>query len=1794
MTSRNFTLAAYLALSSFAAGVGTVQADTQIDISQQPLITVSSQPPLNMLVMGKDHKIYYEAYNDASDLDGDGALDVGYKPATIDYYGYFNSHVCYTYESGNGGRFVPSSKTSDKTCSGKWSGDFLNYLATSRMDALRRVLYGGWRQVDTATDTTLQGAFFPQDAHSWGKEYQSTARDGYDISQYSPLGQPNDGTYHLFAVTTVTGNDASYPNYTAPLFRVMQNSPFRVWNWLSIEGPVAGNKCFTEGNTRVDCVPTSGGSEPYPGTPGSEAAFDTLEATYAITANLYGSGNLRAEFNGIDCDDSPSCNPYSGNQDQYLTVIDGTLTIPSGDRGTYTFAIDGDDAVDFEISGNSVFGRAEFLGDHAPCNCQSHTTAALSLGTSSGTRTYTIKFRHVENGGGALYKLYWKRPGQSTWEVVPFTNSTGTSRGLARNTQLSVYDLTPELPAGATRTDYNVRVQVCPDDTDLQDATCKKYGDHYKPTGILHDYGENQKMYFGLITGSQFDNLEGGVLRKNISNFADEINQETGQFLSGTGIANTLSGLRMIGGGYNNSVTNNLTGDTNWNWANGTGNCPSIGTRAINNGECRMWGNPIAEMMFEGMRYFAGSGSATSRFATGGADQGRTEETKMGLSQATWQDPYASDGGGYAVCSRPFETVISDINPSYDGDLPGSAFATIAADPNPKVAGFDAASQGDTIWGHEFGGTKTVFIGDVDGVTDGAPTAKQASSFGNIRGLAPEEPTKGGTYYSASVARYGAVNDLNEAEGMQRMGVYSIALASPLPRIEVPLSGGTITLLPFAKTVSGTFGESTTRKPTNTIVDFYVQEIANFPGQPLDVTVNEGRPKAIFRINYEDVEQGNDHDMDTIARYEVTAKADGTVDVQVVSEYAAGSAHQYMGYTLSGSDGKDGVYLEICDLKNDIGNPENSTDKSLCQASDTVYRFNTPPGRDPGYCDVNPAPADCAGLPPTSSVRNFAPGEGSSAIQLENPLWYAAKYGGFKDSNSDGLPDAGEWDSKVAGEPDNYFLVTNALGLRAQLDEAFQAILDSTRPSASVATSTGRFTPGSTLGFRVNYKAESWAGDVDAYPLLDDGTLEGIVYNADDGTFTVDTSKRVWSASEELAAPADRNIYIVEKSDSGYSALEFEEAELSDDSIDTLRGTLDDEIATGDLIAFLRGDSSKEQGASGCSDASPCPFRNRLFDEDPNYKFGDILNSSPVVVVKTSYGFAQLPDGVAGKDTYIGFVNGKSEHPVIYVGANDGMVHAINGEDNADYGDGGEELFAFIPNAVLGNLNELSRPSYLHRFYVDGTPITGDAYVTGAAGTLGWRTLLLGSAGVGARTVYALDVSDPEAAADQIFLWEFNSSDDADMGYLSGQPAMGLVGTPASSQWVAAFGNGMNSARGRAILFIRDLGTGASVAKIEVPETETVDLDKPNGLATPVIVDGDGDGVADTIYAGDYQGNMWKFENVGGTWSVGLGGQPLFTAVDGNGHPQSITSGAYTVANPIGGTMVIFGTGRYFNTDDADPEHAETAPGETDATPLVDTIYGVWDRSITGVTCNDDAYYALDVLSCGTVPALARGDGAILQRQEITGYNGAGHGFGVDDEGNVTYPTCPEGYRCSTRNPVDYQVDGFEDGKLGWYLDLAFNEDATSPDTLRAERVLVQPTIILGTLLASTFRPIGSTCLPGGFNALMELDPLSGAAKHAEIEPPGGWPGGVEPPLGTSGVDMGAGPPQGSPNPVVSTPTVGGIPAFGCVPDGTDECPDPDTPGIGFTECKWMLPNPANKSIQAPMPCGRISWKQAR
>jgi len=1718
-------------------------AGTPPVIAQAPLYIADAVPPLNMLVMGKDHKIYYEAYNDASDLDGDGILDVGYRgwelknPAPtdgsslykIDYYGYFNSYVCYSWDGGNGGRFVPQAATTNKQCSGAWSGDFLNYLTMSRMDALRRVLYGGWRHVDTNSETVLQGAFFPQDAHSWGKEYQNVARDGYDIRNYAPLPLPGANKYHLFAVTTTTDTGAAFPNYTAPMFRVMQNSDFRVWNWLSIEGPVAGNNCFNSSNSRVACISGSATWQLVPasalqglqlttwrrtvgsGSPGNLAEMNTLFTGNAIAVNQCGTGTV------TQINKAATNNPFTGNgcgHDNYLSRIQGQIVIPAD--GTYRFAVDGDDAVDLFINGTHVVG---WYGGHA------NDRSDGGLNNHSNTITLTagihnVEFRHQEAGGDDNWGLFWQD-----------TSSAGS------------------------RQDYAVRVLACPGgaaNAALRDGICKAYGNAanpiYKPTGILHDYGETRKMFFGLITGSQANNIEGGVLRSNVEDFNREIDSDTGRFRTDVeGIVRSIDRLRMIGGGYNGSVTDNLNSDTNWNWANTAhsvgGNCESQGGRAINNGECRMWGNPIAEMLFEGLRYFAGAAAPTARFSSGGSTEGQSEDTRLGLPAPTWRNPYADtvvNGNvthpAYPACAKPHQTIVSDINPSYDGDLPGSAFNNTGND--ATLPGLNVATEGQQIWSQEFGGARSVFIGEVQGqATDGAPTAKSASSFGNIRGLAPEEPTKLGTYYSASVARYGRNIDINAADGEQNVVTYSIALASPLPRIEFPVGGQTVTLLPFAKTVSGTFGGNAI-KPTNTIVDFYVESFSNFPGQPV-TAVNDGRPQAIFRINYEDVEQGNDHDMDVIGRYVVTANADNTVTIELTAEYAAGSANQNVGYVISGTT-QDGIYLEVRD-----------TDSAQ---STSVYELNTPPGVWAGGCVGATSTAPCNVGLGFSATRTFTPGTVAGGTQLKDPLWYAAKYGS---------PTPAQWDQNGDGDPDNYFLVTNPLNLRAQLSRAFDDIANYTIESGSQALSGARVGSSSfTLlpSFQRDRNGKDWSGNLSATAVNQDGTL---------------VATELWNAQAGLPAHSARRIRTVVQPgvSSAKTAVEFvgDNNNLGADELTRL-GTLgisedlsttpnayDATYTAAAIVDYLRGDQSRESGRPGVGNT----LRAR------SSVLGDIINSEPVIASpRSDFGYASYSDtmfsGYGGTGGYL--AQKESRDTVVYVGANDGMLHAFNANTVpcpadtsvacADSG-AGTELFAFIPHESLRRLGQLALPDglYNHRYYVDGQITVADAKDGGT-----WKTILVGAMGSGGRSVFALDVGNPNSFGNGDVLWELNATTDNDIGNVYGRP---LLLPLENDRWGVLFGNGYGGNTSDPSLYVVDAFTGQQIAKLTAVDDDPAGTSASpltdwicsvtgmlcartnhpfNGLGQITAIDRDGNGKADTVYGGDLQGNLWKFDlsNTSATaWNVALGGEPLITTFASSGERQPITGGIRISAGPGDGIMVYFGTGRYFVDGD----------NEVPAQPDVQSLYGVFDNGTpVGIEDEDDK-------------------DTILQRQWIQSQ--------VTDDGTTT--------RNISRNRVSYYGGN---AKRGWYLDLVVDNTNGDADDSElnpvGERFIATPRIQSGRVFFTTFSPTGNSCDPGGTNFVYALDLLSGSGALSNVRSIGS-----EEPACT-GNNCGAVQIDNAGAPITST-SVAAINPTSYINNPTcdptvENCPT-------FEECQVVIYPGA---FVLPRPCGRQSWRQLK
>ena len=465
-------------------------------------------------------------------------------------------------------------------------------------------------------------------------------------------------------------------------------------------------------------------------------------------------------------------------------------------------------------------------------------------------------------------------------------------------------------------------------------------------------------------------------------------------------------------------------------------------------------------------------------------------------------------------------------------------------------------------------------------------------------------------------------------------------------------------------------------------------------------------------------------------------------------------------------------------------------------------------------------------------------------------------------------------------------------------------------------------------------------------------------------------------------------------------------------------------VTEDDIVDYLKGNQSKEKNKT-----------NGVFRIRTNL-LGDLVGSSPQYVGQgENEGYAYLPTTTPdnGKASYFNFysVTKKNRPARVYIGANDGMLHGFNATTGA-------EDFAYVPKTVMENLPKLADPAYTHKFYVDGTPTIADAYLGG------WKTVLVGSTGAGGKGVYALDITSGAGFSASQVLWEVNSSNDAEIGYTIGRPQVGRM---PNGDWVAIFGNGYESASKKAMLFIVNLSTGA-ISKVNTGAGSST---SPNGLATPRLVI-DATGTISSAYAGDLLGNMWKFDFTTSGASIAFSGSSLFQAKDASNKPQPITVQPDLIAHPKGGTMVTFGTGKLFETDD---------PATTD----IQSIYGIWDK--TGIY--------------GVTPSRVSGLSSLVQQ---------------------TQTTIATGLTLLSNNTVDYTT------KRGWYINLPAGERVTIDPAVIYTAVLyttitpgsvTDPCITSGTSMNLLFDPITG----GRINAITFDTDKSGVIDSSDVKASG-------------------------------------------------------------------------------------------
>ncbi|MBZ0334515.1 hypothetical protein K5L82_10080 [Marinobacter sp. AL4B] len=621
----------------------------------------------------------------------------------------------------------------------------------------------------------------------------------------------------------------------------------------------------------------------------------------------------------------------------------------------------------------------------------------------------------------------------------------------------------------------------------------------------------------------------------------------------------------------------------------------------------------------------------------------------------------------------------------------------------------------------------------------------------------------------------------------------------------------------------------------------------------------------------------------------------------------------------------------------------------------------------------------------------------------------------------------------------NFFSARDPKQFADGIKQALADIAATPGAGSSPFVGGGEYLTNETTQYAASYMTGSWSGE-----------LKATKYSKTDGEFNVP----LWNAASMLPSADQRNIWTMKVNG---DAVEFKHDDQSPNLTDYL-STLGNNIYPSDakgadwgkrIVSYLRGDKVDENTGV---------FRKR------DSLLGDIVNSTPVVIESPT---VDLYEHVIDDTYFEGLTKNKkklynefaadnsSRTPMLYVAANDGMLHAFNA-------DTGVEKFAYIPRALLratgdGSLARLANPEYgvinpvdgsqpvPHQYYNDGKLTIQNVYLDDE-----WKTILVGTTGRGqSRTVYALDITDPAVLADpakaeDAILWERSAGDgeaNSDwIGMALGKPTISLIkGSGNKGKWVAHLGNGPNSAKGKAALLQFDLADGT----LSVYKAGSMNS---NGLAAPYVIQSDdSDGVSEYAFAGDLQGNVWQFDLSSSGKDVS---DPIYIAMDSSGKRQPITADMLATKNEeTGAIWVFFGTGRFLSKN-----------SDVLADSGVQTWYGL--RALAG-----PSGYA------EVVKTHSRGN---LQKRDIIYEDEKVQGGGV--------------FRVTSTGQFSDLTD---DGKVGWYMDLVSPVASKGEE---GERIVYQTQLIAGRLMVNTLIPESSNpCNTSPEGATLIVDPFSGA-----------------------------------------------------------------------------------------------------
>ncbi|MFD2192190.1 pilus assembly protein [Pistricoccus aurantiacus] len=569
--------------------------------------------------------------------------------------------------------------------------------------------------------------------------------------------------------------------------------------------------------------------------------------------------------------------------------------------------------------------------------------------------------------------------------------------------------------------------------------------------------------------------------------------------------------------------------------------------------------------------------------------------------------------------------------------------------------------------------------------------------------------------------------------------------------------------------------------------------------------------------------------------------------------------------------------------------------------------------------------------------------------------------------------------------------------------------------STSSLEVVGKESSGDNVMIQTTYDPTNWKGDVIARSL-----------NKNDSVSDIEWTFSQWLKSLENRYLKRRILTInpLAVSDKAFA--------FSTSNIDKMSTIQQQDLArlsrstNGGLIDYLKGDAQYEGSK----------FRARN-----GHYLGDIVGSYPTTVGTP---VANYPASIASTAYSTFRAAYKNRSGMVYVGANDGMLHAI------DLGSGAEK-FAFMPHGIFSaapgeGVRQLAKKDYVHRFYVNATPTARDAFVQfPGEEAKSWHTLLTGGLGAGGKSVYLLDITDPDsfatASPGDIVKWEFSHDD---LGYSFSEVQIAKLN---DGRWYAIFGNSYNAdSDGHAKLFVVDIENPEDFVLLD---TGIGSIGDDNGLSSPEIADVDGDGVVDWVYAGDLHGNLWTFDltRFNGQASSAVT-RRLF---------QSCAAELVSGECPLASRQPI-------TTKPALARNPRFAASK--AHPNVNVFWGTGQllATIDKQDTSQQTFYSV----------LHRGDGLRRYRSDLVG-----HVFtGIGDKNDA---------RTVNGQRVNYTDAGSEGGvKFGWYLPL---HDA-------GERLIQTPSIRGDLVAFNTTVPVdgGNPCVAkaqGWINALNLLDGLT-------------------------------------------------------------------------------------------------------